>query len=43
MPHPTTPPIPELKRHKTSGHGYVRIDGRQVFLGSYGTPESRSR
>jgi len=36
-------PIPELKLHKSSGHGYARIDGNQVFLGKFGTPECRAK
>lgn len=35
--------IPALKLHKTSGHGYVRLDGKQVFLGRHGSAECRAR
>jgi integrase len=36
------PKLPEYKLHKSSGRAYVRIDGRFVYLGKYGSPESRS-
>jgi len=36
-------PIPTLKLHKSSGHGYVRIDGKQIFCGLFGSAECRQR
>jgi integrase len=41
------PPIRRRKNtpsyclHKTSGRAYVTLDGKPVYLGDYGTPESR--
>ena len=29
--------------HKPSGQAYVRIDGKDHYLGPYGSPESRDR
>ena len=33
--------IPALRLHKPSGRATVRIDGRDHYLGKYGTPESQ--
>jgi len=35
--------VPAYKRHKPSGQARVIIDGRQVYLGKYGSPESREK
>lgn len=35
--------VPKYLRHKASGQAVVRIDGRDVYLGVYGSPESRKR
>ena len=35
--------IPKYKLHKSSGHAFVTIAGRNHFLGRHGTPESRER
>lgn len=34
---------PSYQLHKATGQGKVRIDGRDHYLGTYGTPESRER
>lgn len=34
---------PVYSLHKTSGQARVRIDGREIYLGVYGSPESRDR
>jgi integrase len=34
---------PKYALHKPSGQARVRIDGRDYYLGAYGTPESRER
>jgi len=31
---------PTLRRHRRSGHGYARFDGRQVWFGPYDDPET---
>jgi integrase len=36
----TNKPLPKLCRHKRSGLAYVTLDGRQEYLGTYGTPEA---
>lgn len=36
---PKKPHIPQLVHHKPSGHGRVRLDGKDVYLGPYGTDE----
>ncbi len=33
--------IPRYCRHKGTGQAYVTIDGRERYLGPYGSPESR--
>ena len=33
----------EYSLHQASGQAYVRVDGRFVYLGKYGTHESRVR
>ena len=34
---------PTLRRHRRSGHGYARLDGRQVWFGPYEDPETHRR
>ncbi len=34
---------PSYCRHKATGQAVVRIDGRDFYLGTYGTEESRQR
>lgn len=34
---------PTLRRHRRSGHGYARLDGRQVWFGPYDDPETHQR
>jgi integrase len=34
---------PKLTHHKASGQGVVRLNGRDVYCGPYGTPECRAR
>jgi hypothetical protein len=34
-------PVPDYQLHKPSGQARVRIDGRDVYLGRYDSPESR--
>ncbi len=36
-----TPKIPKYQLHRGSGQAKVRLNGRDFYLGSYGTPESR--
>lgn len=36
-----TPKIPKYQLHKGTGQAKVRLNGRDFYLGSYGTPESR--
>jgi len=40
---PVSPKVPALKHHKASGQGYVRIDGRVIYLGKFGLPETQQR
>jgi len=35
--------IPKYSNHKASGQARVRIDGRTIYLGKYGSPESQSK
>ncbi len=35
--------IPSYRLHKSSGRAVVTIDGRDIFLGRHGTPESRRK
>jgi hypothetical protein len=37
----STPSIPKYSRHKPSGRARVRIGGRDIYLGAYGSPESK--
>ena len=37
------PRVPSLKHHKASGQGYVRIDGRIIYIGKFGLPGTRQR
>src|SRR5262245_17302076 len=43
MPSATPPRVPKYRLHKTTGLAKVRLSGRDVYLGKYGTPESRAR
>jgi len=36
-----SPSIPKMTRHKATGQARVRIDGRDFYLGRYGTEQSR--
>ncbi len=38
----TKPRVPSYRLHKPSGRAVVRLDGRDVYLGKYGTPESQT-
>lgn len=40
MPRKTARRIPSYRLHKPTGLGVVRLNGRDVYLGSHGTPES---
>ena len=42
MPAKTTK-VPGYTRHKASGRAVVRLDGRDYYLGPYGSPESHER
>jgi len=33
--------LPELRLHKPSGQGYVRLNGKFIYLGRHGLPETR--
>lgn len=35
--------IPRYRHHKTTGRAIVRLDGRDVYIGRFGSPESRQR
>jgi hypothetical protein len=35
--------LPKLTHHKASGQGDVRIDGKDVYCGPFGTAECRAR
>jgi len=37
------PRIPKLSLHKASGQALVRINGRSIYLGRFGTPEAEER
>jgi integrase len=37
----STPSIPKYSLHKPSGRARVRIGGRDIYLGAYGSPESK--
>ena len=34
--------IPSYRLHKTKGLALVTLDGRDIYLGKHGTPESRA-
>ncbi|MBN2562330.1 MAG: tyrosine-type recombinase/integrase [Phycisphaerae bacterium] len=42
MPNRTAPRIPFYRLHKTSGRAVVRLNGRDIYLGKHGTPESHA-
>jgi hypothetical protein len=35
--------LPEARLHKPSGQARVRIDGREIYLGKYGSAEAKER
>ena len=35
--------IPQYRLHKPTGRGVVRLNGRDIYLGTHGTPESKER
>ncbi|MEZ5939772.1 MAG: hypothetical protein R3C18_00170 [Planctomycetaceae bacterium] len=35
--------VPKYALHKATGQARVRIDGKDIWLGKYGTPESMER
>ncbi len=35
--------VPAYRLHKPSGQARVIIDGKHVYLGGYGSPESREK
>jgi hypothetical protein len=35
--------VPAYRLHKPSGQARVIIDGKHVYLGEYGSPESREK
>ena len=39
----TSTQIPKYRLHKSTGRGVVRLNGRDVYLGEHGTPESKER
>ncbi len=43
MPSSNPPRVPKYRLHKTTGLAKVRLSGRDVYLGEYGTPESRTK
>lgn len=42
MPH-QHPTVPSYREHKASGQSVVTLDGRDHYLGTHGSPESRSK
>lgn len=42
-PHERTPRVPTLTRHKRTGQGYVRLNGRCYYLGRYEDPATQGR
>jgi hypothetical protein len=38
-----SPRIPSYRCHKPTGLAVVWLDGRDIYLGDHGTPESRER
>ncbi len=43
MPDRTSAQIPKYRLHKPTGRGVVRLNGRNIYLGTHGTPESKER
>jgi integrase len=43
MPRPKSPDVPKLRHHKASGQGGVVLDGKFLYLGKHGSPETRER
>ncbi|MCA9175891.1 MAG: hypothetical protein KDB14_15505 [Planctomycetales bacterium] len=43
MPARTSAQIPSYRLHKPTGRGVVRLNGRDIYLGEHGTPESKER
>jgi integrase len=42
MPYPATH-IPKLQRHVSTGRAFARFAGREVYFGTWGTPEAKAR
>ena len=43
MPARTSAQIPSYRLHKPTRRGVVRLNGRDIYLGAHGTPESKER
>jgi hypothetical protein len=41
--HATTRRLPNLRHHHKTGQGYVKLNGRFVYLGRYDKPETAQR
>ena len=35
--------VPSCRLHKTSGRAVIRLNGRDIYLGKYGAPESEAK
>ncbi len=35
--------VPKYCHHKPTGQGFVKLNGRFIYLGEYDTPDSRQR
>ncbi len=35
--------VPKYCHHKKTGQGFVKLNGRFIYLGEYDTPDSRQR
>ena len=42
MPDGKSPRVPSYRLHKPSGRAVVRLNGRDIYLGKHGTPESHA-
>ena len=40
---PRPKPDPKLRHHKASGRGFVELNGRRIYLGRWGDPETQER
>ena len=38
-----TPRTPKYRHHKASNQGFVELDGRRIYLGKWGLPETEQR